>query len=77
MIIIARSPGNRSLHQLRYHIATTVQHQRAKEEPLKPDAYALLSSPRDYGHVCFLFLILDAKVPKSTYVKFEKKLTSS
>ena len=29
------------------------------------------------GDKCFLFLILDAKIPKFTYVKFEKKLTSS
>ena len=25
------------------------------------------------GHVVFLLLILDAKIPKFTYVKFEKK----
>ena len=71
MIIIARSSGNRSLHQLIYHIATTVQHGIAREEPQNPDANVLPSSPRDYGDVCFLFLILDAKIPKSTYVKFD------
>ena len=73
MIIIARSPGNRSLHQIRYHIPTTVQHRRAWEEPQKPDVYVLPLSPRDCGDVCFLFFILDAKIPKATYVKFEKK----
>ena len=77
MIIIARSPGNRSLRKLRYHIGTTVQHRTAREEPRKPDAYVLPSSPRDYEDVCFLFLILDAKIAKSTFVKFEQKLTSS
>ena len=56
MIIIARSPVNRSLNQLRYHIATTIQHRRAREEPQKPDAYVLLSLPRDYGDACFYFL---------------------
>ena len=76
MIIIARSPGNRSLHQLGYHIATTVQHRKAREEPQKPDAYVLPSSPRNYRDVFFIF-ILDAKIPKFTYVKFEKKLTLS
>ena len=64
MIIIARSPENRSSHQLTYHIATTVQHRRAKEEPQKLDA--------GLWDVCFLFLILDAKIPKSTFVKFEE-----
>ena len=72
MIIIARSPGKKSLHP-----AKTVQYRRAREEPQKPDAYILSSSPRNYGDVWFLFLILDAKIPKFTYVKFEKKLTSS
>ena len=73
MIIIARSPRNRSLHQLRYHIATTLQHRRSREEPPKPDTYVLPSSPRNYGDVCFLFLILNAKIPKFTYLKFEKQ----
>ena len=77
MIIIARSPGNRSLHQLRYHIATTVQHLKSKEESPEPGAYVLPSSPSDYRDVCFLFLTLNAKIPKSTYVKSEQKLTSS
>ena len=78
MILIARGPGNRSSHQLRYHIATTVHQRRAREELQKPDTIILPSSPRNYGDVCFLFLILDAKIPKFTYVKFGKKnLTSS
>ena len=29
--------------------------------------------PRNVGYMYFLFLILDAKIPKFTYVKFEKK----
>ena len=33
IIIITGSPGNKSLHQLRYHIATTVEHRRARETP--------------------------------------------
>ena len=77
MIIIARSPGNRSLHQVRYYIATTVQHWRAKEKTQRPDAYVLPLSPRNFGDISFLFLILDGKIPKFTCVKFGKKLTSS
>ena len=73
MIIITRSPGNRSLHQVRYYIATTVQHGRAEEKPQRPDAYVLPSSPRNSGDISFLFLILDDKIPKFTCVKFEKK----
>ena len=29
--------------------------------------------PRNFGDMYFLFLILDAKIPKFTYAKFEKK----
>ena len=29
--------------------------------------------PRNFGDMRFLFLMLDAKIPKFTYVKFEKK----
>ena len=76
MIVIAGSPRNGSLHQFRYHIVTTVQHRRTREEPQKPDAYVLPSSLRTMD-VCLLLLILNAKIPKFTYVKFEKKLTSS
>ena len=65
--------GTGLLHQLRYHVATTVQHRRSREEPPKRDAYVLPSSSRNYGDVCFLFLILDAKISKFTYVKFGKK----
>ena len=71
-IIIAKSPGERSLNQLGQHMATTIQHRRARE-PQKPDAYVLPSSPRIYGDVCFLLLIFDAKIVKFTFVKFEKK----
>ena len=28
--------------------------------------------PRNFGDMCLLFLILDARIPKFTYVKFEK-----
>ena len=55
MIIIARSPGNRSLHQLRYHIATNFQHRRAREEPQKPDGYVLPSSPGTMEMCVFYF----------------------
>ena len=73
MIIIARSPRNRPLHQRRYHTATTVQHRRAMEEPPKPDSYVLPSSPRETMGTCVFIFDLDAKIPKSTYVKFEEK----
>ena len=33
MITIAGSPRNRSFHQVRYHIAMTAQHRRARENP--------------------------------------------
>ena len=61
-----QKPGNRSLHKLRYHIVATVQHRRTREEPQKPDAYV----HRGTTETC---AFRDAKIPKFTYVKFEKK----
>ena len=74
MIIIARSPGNRSLNQVRYHIATTVQDQRVKEKA--PKTWCIsppFITEELQGHVLCFFFILDDEIPEFTCVKFEKK----
>ena len=61
-------PQEQVLHQLRYRITPN-----GEGKFQKPDAYVLPSSWGNYWDMCFLFLILDANIPKFTNVKFEKK----
>ena len=73
MIIIVISPGNKSIHQLRYYIATTVQHDRVREGTQKPDTYVLPSSPRDDGDVLFFIFDFGCQNPKVYMNRVSKK----
>ena len=56
---------------LRYSLATRPKHWR-KRKMIKTCYMRFLYLPRNSRDMCFLFFILDAKIPKFTHAKFEK-----